>query len=143
MDYPYLRTILFPYYSGKETLFLIVLIAAIWSFFWAIGSPSPYRYAFAGYVGASFVSHFASPARVQRPASERKSIEQYLIFYGFKFVETSNTWVPNWPTYLLWSHNVVKISTRGSNLIVHGPFSIIKKINDNLCNWNYGDGELR
>lgn len=128
-DYPTWRTIIFPFYSLKEVIFIFLLISILTFIIFIIGHHgSLYRYSLAAYLGAAFVAHSGSPSHMRRSRQEVERIKSYLNSSHFAFDSTGNLWRPKWPKVLLWSHNCVKIHSVSRGIMVCGPYSVLRDL---------------
>ena len=128
-DYALWRTIVFPFYSRREVLFILSVVGMVTLAVWAIDPFAPlYRYSIATYVGGALMGHFASPARTICSAEKRDRIVQLLQYNGLTYDSDESAWFPPLPRSLLYPHTRIVIEEYQDDIMISGPYGFLVKL---------------
>ena|SRR5688572_11044609 len=131
-SHPFWRMVFFPFYTLRQSIFVLSLVVLLTAFAWFIDAPgSLIQYSTAAYIGAVIMAYFASPSHMVRPTSDKTEIETYLRSQDLIF-DNKNTWTPKIPKYLLYSHTNVKITKTNGDIRIDGPYQFLIELRDHL-----------
>lgn len=129
-----LRRIVFPFFSAKELLSLMVIEAvALPLSLWLVPKFFVYPLIF-GYVGWAGVARRAAPAAMVVPGDpgNREAVTAWLERYGFVRSAGADCWRPPVAKILQWRHSAIRLSEEGSDLRIAGPATYLHDIRDHL-----------
>lgn len=127
LDYPLWRTIIFPFYSLIEVIYVIILVVITYIVARGFDFPPPIiQYLIVAYIGAALANRGSTPAHIQRCPEDRAIIQDFLHYNGLSYDEVKDAWIPPLPNWLLWNHTNVELRHQGDNLFIRGPYAFLK-----------------